>query len=167
MGYKLYRLWAIFLAVLLTVFVLLFISSCNSKKKFVKYAALHKEELAELCSENFKPETKIIEGRTDTTTKIEYKDSVIVNCPPVEAKTGQIIRSTTKCPPTKIITNTFTRVDTLKVANTAKEYALQSKLTKSEKDNKKLTDGKAKWRLQAILLYVVSGALLWLFLAKR
>ncbi len=132
------RFWTFqmyFWAVVLT-FIICILCSCNSKKRFVKYATLHKEELAELCIDNFKPETRLIEGRTDTITKIEYKDSVVVYCPPVEAKTGRIIRNTVKCPPAQIITNTITRTDTLKVNNPAKEFEIQSKLTKSNSDLK-------------------------------
>ncbi len=151
----------------LTLFALVFLVGCNSHKKFVKYANTHKEELAELCAEEFVPVVRLIEGRRDTVSIIEYSEPDSIPCPPVETLKGEILVKYVKCPPAKFITNTVSRVDTIIKPDAPKEFLLQSKLTKAEKNLKEKTESRNKWRSTAIIAIIAGVALLFLVIGRR
>lgn len=161
------------LIVLFLSALILFFTGCTTHNKFVKYANNHKLELAELCTENFPVQTRLIKGDTDTITKIEYKDSIIVRCPPVEAKNGQIINNTVKCPPASVITKYLTRVDTLIKPDSALTFKLNKKLEsqsdvilKLQEDFKKEEKSKDRWRNIAIGALLSCGVLIYFLIRK-
>lgn len=155
---RFYRSMVWFWALLLT-FIICCLFSCNSQKRFIKYAQTHKPELAELCTETFPIQGRLIQGRTDTISDTVYKESPLVDCPPVEAKNGQIVINKVKCPPNKIIDNSFTRVDTIYQADTAMEHVLQTKLKDSEEESKKQKERAEKWRKTSIIVIAVLGVI--------
>lgn len=161
------------LDIILYLLIVILSFGCMTSKKFVRYANNHKLETAEICHDLFPSQERLIKGVTDTITKIEYKDSIIVKCPPVEAKNGQLVTNTVTCPPSKTIVKYVNRVDTVIKPDEAAIYALQTKLDKSEAalkqtqdDLKKETERKNKAQNIAIMLGLVCAILTFLLIRK-
>lgn len=164
-----FRVLATVAVIILTVVLLMLLPGCNTHKKFVKYAATHKVELAELCAENFKPETLTVAGkdtviiRTDTL----FTPGDSVRCPDVlEPSTGKIRTVYAQCPPGKTITRETFRVDTIYQVNTARVFELTAKLDRSDKELKEKTAQYNKWLAIGLVGMVIGVVLLFMLLRK-
>lgn len=121
-----------------------------TEEKARKYAYDHKDKLAEWCADCFPVKTiEIIKGDTiyklDTITRVD-NNIITVDCPD-----GTVL----KCPPNKTIYKTLHShsTDTIKVRDTAKEYHLNSELSKEQKEHEKtkeklteITESRNKYR---------------------
>lgn len=143
---------------IITSFLLLF--GCKvTEEKARNYYLKNKGELANLCADCLPvKESEIIKGDTviklDTITKI---DTTVVT---VDCSDG----TTVDCPPNKTVYRTLYShiTDTIKVRDTAKEYHLNSELSKEqqahEKTKEKLTEvtySRYKYRKYFFILLIV------------
>lgn len=114
-----------------------FLFGCVSQKeRSEKFLKENPEVLAQWCSFYFSPKENYVEGETKHTTDTLYLPGEKIPCPEIEDKDGNKIVPMVDCPNPKIITETFTRIDTIKVEDTAKVFAL---MTEIQKDKAKIS----------------------------
>lgn len=104
-----------------------FLFGCVSQKeRSEKFLKENPEVLAQWCSFYFPVKDNYIKGETLHTTDTLFLPGVKIPCPEVQDKDGNTIITEVDCPEQKIITDTFTRTDTIQVEDTAKIFALMS-----------------------------------------
>ncbi|MBW3519520.1 hypothetical protein [Flavobacterium sp. NKUCC04_CG] len=134
------------------------LSGCVSlKDRAGKFLKANPDYLAEQCALNFPPKFQIVEGKTRVDTLREILPGVEIPCPEVKDSVGTMIKNKVKCPDQQIQTVWKTRVDTLKVENTANIIRLQSEILQWQAKNKDLQKGMQwrNWTLGVLAIFLV------------
>lgn len=142
----------------------LIISSCSVEKalqkkkdKATSFMLQNKPVLAELCSDVFPVEViEVVKGDTVRVVDVELVPGVEISCP---EPTPSNPKPSVKCPDCHRETITLTITDTIKIRDTAKEYALRSLLDESSDKIRSMIDSnhdlKEKLRRSRISLIVI------------
>jgi len=155
-------IWKLVFILILIVVVMMTLSCASKKDKAHAYFSQNKGELAEFCELEFpSKEVEYIEGDTIVINDTIVSETQIeIPCPD---PTPENPKPTVKCPEEKIIIRESVRVDTVRVENTQKIRALQSRNSRLEKQNEDLSDSVSalqKWRLWLLIIALALGVVL-------
>lgn len=154
--------WKVVFIAIFIVLILMTLSCASKKDKAHAYFSQNKGELAEFCELEFpSKEVEYIEGDTIVINDTIVSETQIeIPCPD---PTPENPKPTVKCPEEKIIVRESVRVDTVRVENTQKIRALQSRNSRLEKQNEDLSDSVSvlqKWRLWLLIIALALGVVL-------
>lgn len=141
------------------LFFLLALTACNTVKKQQRKAEAfyqdHPEQLAKQCADKFPPDTIFKKGEVVVKSDTAFIKGDSIPCPPVVNEKGETVYVKVKCPDSKIIRDTITRIDTIEKINTAavEYYRFQNdslnkaliKVTAQKEDAKQTAANRLWW----------------------
>jgi hypothetical protein len=151
----------------LPLLMIMLLSACITDQKALNHLQKH-NQLAPICSALYPPDIRFVPGRIITKTDTQYIPGQVIPCPPGGTDTLWM-----RCPPTKIIHDTTTQRDTLRIRDIAAETAQKQRIdslmavNRSAQDKARELAETAQKRWQGLIALGAVGFLLFVYLLKK